>query len=386
MYTRIADLIVAGKREEIREFLTSKDIDQEKADSFINKAESIASYKQTLMSVYGIENPQFGVLVANIFDNHFETMLEAASEGVEKVPFHSRNGDRKQAKEMYKHLKLFYKGVLPYQICFLVSATPGGGALATVGFATPSSFASMINVEVAEKLLKISTIQFEPVMQTNKAQLPGTPSEITKARMEGIEFEGKNGRSTAEIEKISAIVLQRLLKAKTTFAGHLADASQTSLIVKISVIPNMSTPRIDFISMKQYYKEMVELTDLRLQYAMIKDSLSGDEDPEIIKHVKMAETIIAKCDERLVTPKKVLEIVESNLGHGFWGEHRLPVIVMYEDLCPHTPIWFALRVVENDTSTALYEEIERLDMLVLGDKIPEPPVARKYSDVVSDSG
>jgi hypothetical protein len=61
------------------------------------------------------------------------------------------------------------------------------------------------------------------------------------------------------------------------------------------------------------------------------------------------------------------------------------VIVAFEDIMPHAPIWFTVST-ERDESAALYEEIARLDMLFTAEEdIPEPPKPRTYAEVVSDS-
>jgi len=387
-YLHVVDLIVNGKRELIDEALKGT-ISQGRTRAFLQTVETIAAWRQTLSQVFGIEKPVYGLVMANLFDPRLAELSEAASQGVEKMPpLRNHEGDKKSAKkqsrQVFELMKLFYAGKLPYQICFLVSRTKGGGQTATVAVAQPDSFANTVDLGDARQLIDITTLEFSPVWQPTEPHLPKNATAITKARMQGIDYDGQNKRSNEEMDKLRAICLTAILKTKLMFLQRIDNPRQSPIIVVVQAVRNSAQPRITHEFADAALQKKRELEQIVLQYQTVADALVDVKTGKAFR--QQALDIVSKAEKHLEYPTRILKLLERYVNDGFWGDNRLPVLVCYQDLYPNAPVWFALRVVENDSVSAMTEELERLDNFMRKGEIPEAPPKRTYAEVVSDSG
>lgn len=387
-YVQAADLIVAGRRDEMEEELTRRWGNA--AESFIQTCEQLASYRQTLRSVFGFPKPTYGLVMGNLYQEHIDMIVGATANG-DELPHYHHDGDakmaKKQTKQLQKLLKEFYAGNLPYQICFVVSRTVGGYTRATLAFGKPSSFAERAVTDQAERLLQISPIGFETVWAPEEPNVPKI-DELVLRRLDGIDYDGMTPRTPEQLQKLHAIALTCMRKTKMVMDGKLCNASRSPLVLMIGAVPNSMEPTIEYKSAAEFVLIKTKGERLRACYQRILESLQAVENPsaDVQKSITMAENTLAKCDAYLETPTRVLEIFERYVQEGFWGENRLPILVIYEDLPPNAPIWFAMRILEQDVEGAFRQELERLDTFVRHDNIPEPPPVRSYAQVVSDSG
>ncbi|MBB19617.1 MAG: hypothetical protein CMP20_09180 [Rickettsiales bacterium] len=389
-YLHVADLIVEGKRNMVDEALEGTDM-HDRAQVFLQKVETIAAFRQTLRQVYGIKKPVYGLLMANLHDRRLVELSQAASNGDQKVPpLKKHKGDqksgKKQSKQVFEVMRQFYAGNLPYQICFIVSRVKGGGKTATVAVAQPNSFANTTDLGNAHELFDITTLDFCPVWQPTEPRLPENATAITKGRMQGIDYDGKTSRTSEQVDKIRAICLTAILKTKLMFTQRIDNPRQLPVVVDIQAVVSSNQPVIKHEFADVALKNQQQLERVKLQYETVASSLADDTTAKAKAARKQALGVVARAEKYLERPTRILKTLERYVNDGFWGENRLPVLVCYQDVYPHAPIWFALRVLENDTVSALTEELDRLDNFVREGEIPKPAPKRSYADVVSDSG
>jgi hypothetical protein len=388
-YLHVADLIVQGERGMVEEAL--QNVSDKQSRDFLQKVETIASWRQTLEQVYGIKKPVYGLLMANLYDRRLAELSQAASDGVDKMPpLRNHDGDKKSAKQqshqVFEVMRQFYAGNLPYQICFIVSRTMGGRKMATVAIAQPSSFARTTDIGTAQELFDITTMDFCPVWQPTEPRLPGSATAVTDVRMQGIVYDGKTARTSEELDKIRAICLTAILKTKLMFEQQINNPRQSPVVIDIQAVPSSGEPIIKHEFAEVSLLKQQQMQRLKLQYETIAAALADAKSPQAKGAYKEALNVIAQAEKKLEHPSRIMNTLERYVNDGFWGDNRLPVLVCYQDLYPHAPVWFALRVLENDTVSALTEEVDRLYNFAQEGEIPKPPPKRSYAEVVSDSG
>lgn len=391
LYVQVAGMIVAGQRDKVDEMLADNSISDHKRNGFLEVVERFAAFRQTLMTVYGIEKPTYGVLMANLFDEELDAVVSAVASGSKLPSLAQHDGDVKKAKKQAKQLKgvleAFYKGHLPYQICFVISRTLGGLSRATIAFAEPISFAATVETETADRLLEVSTINIEPVWQPTEARLPAK-GELVEARLQAIDYDGKTRRSPEQLDKLRSIVLTCMLKTKRMLDEKLVNASRSPIVLEIKAVQTSNQPSVEYSFADSFVKSKTTLEHRHAKFSAIRQALGRHEEPSdaVKTRIVMATKVLDKCEQELETPTRVLHMLERHIGNDFWGENRLPVLVLYQDFHPHAPIWFAVRIAGDDNESALKVELERLDCFIQADEIPEPAPKRTYAEVVSDSG
>lgn len=373
-------------------------VKSESGKNLMAVAEKIAAFRQMLATVHGINKPKFGLVMANLFEEEIAQVVEAAKNGVEKTPVKRRDGltkkdARVQSQEMLNVLNAFLAGKLSYTICFVVSRAKNEGKQATVLMSVPRSMTEFDEDKRIEQLLPIASIELETVYQPNTPHLPDgveIDSEIVQARLQSLEIYGTTPRTTTQLKKVKAIVLKTLLRSREVLQGFLLDGRGTAFVVSIQVRHGSTEPICDFLMADALCKTEQELGREIDCFNALTEALQSWEDLEdddlhtVQTRIDMAKSKLDELHKTFDKTKRYLDLLESN--EAYWGEHQRPIIVVFEDIMPHAPIWFKLRAGADDTN-ALHEEIYRLHNLYMADgDIPEPPRPRTYAEVVSDSG